>query len=333
MQQDTLMMANRLGDSRSRAYALAAEIYVATIAAPKPLHEFERLKKEVIEAASNTVDVYIQSWTRFVIGWEEFHRGRMNDARASAHKLMQVGRRLNDPRSVGLGLGLLTWICVASASYAEALEYSDQSLAAAVTPADRYSALAGRGTALVLLRRTEEGTKLLTEHRRDCVALGALQYLTSTDAALNFCKILRGNIMEGIRGIEDAILKQENDGYRAAADLYRLNLAEVYLQIIERNETPPLSLLLKNLPIILTVMVTGFSRICALTTRVSANPHFHPEGHHAGRTQMILGLLYKLKRKRAPALEHLTEARRILSQFGQTPMLTRIEVALTELGQ
>ena len=139
--------------------------------------------------------------------------------------------------------------------------------------------------------------------------------------------------MEGIRGIEDAILKQENDGYRAAADLYRLNLAEVYLQIIERNETPPLSLLLKNLPIILTVMVTGFSRICALTTRVSANPHFHPEGHHAGRTQMILGLLYKLKRKRAPALEHLTEARRILSQFGQTPMLTRIEVALTELGQ
>jgi hypothetical protein len=69
----------------------------------------------------------------------------MNDARASAHKLMQVGRRLNDPHSVGLGLGLLTWICVASASYAEALEYSDQSLAAAVTPADRYSALAGRG--------------------------------------------------------------------------------------------------------------------------------------------------------------------------------------------
>jgi hypothetical protein len=138
--------------------------------------------------------------------------------------------------------------------------------------------------------------------------------------------------MEGIRGIEDAILKQENDGYPAAADLYRLNLAEVYLQIMG-NETPPLSLLLKNLPIILTVMVTGFSRIFALTTRVSENPHFHPEGHHAGRTQMILGLLYKLKRKRAPALEHLTEARRILSKFGQTPMLTRIEVALTELGQ
>ena len=52
----------------------------------------------------------------------------------SAHELMQVGRLLNDPRSTGLGLGLLTWIALVSDSYAEALEYSEQSLAVAVTP-------------------------------------------------------------------------------------------------------------------------------------------------------------------------------------------------------
>ena len=48
---------------------------------------------------------------------------------------------------------------------------------------------------------------------------------------------------------------------------------------------------------------------------------------------MILGLLYKAKKKRAFAVQHLTEARRILSQFGQTPILTRVETALAELGQ
>ena len=47
---------------------------------------------------------------------------------------------------------------------------------------------------------------------------------------------------------------------------------------------------------------------------------------------MTLGLLYKIKKKRALALEHLTEARRILSQFGQTPMLARVDAALAELG-
>ena len=48
---------------------------------------------------------------------------------------------------------------------------------------------------------------------------------------------------------------------------------------------------------------------------------------------MILGLLYKAKKKRALAVQHLTEAKRILLQFGQTPILARVEGALVELGQ
>ena len=79
-------------------------------------------------------------------------------------------------------------------------------------------------------------------------------------------------------------------------------------------------------------MVTASSRIRALMTRVLENPHFDPEGHHVGRAQMILGLLYKAKKKRALAVQHLTEAKRIISQFGQTPMLARIDAALAELG-
>jgi hypothetical protein len=48
---------------------------------------------------------------------------------------------------------------------------------------------------------------------------------------------------------------------------------------------------------------------------------------------MILGLLYKAKKKRALAIQHLTEAKRRLSQFGPTPILARVETALAELGQ
>lgn len=66
--------------------------------------------------------------------------------------------------------------------------------------------------------------------------------------------------------------------------------------------------------------------------RVLKNPRFDPAGHHIGRAQMILGLLYKVKRKRALALEHLNEAKRIFSQFGQTPILARVDAALAELG-
>jgi hypothetical protein len=70
-----------------------------------------------------------------------------------------------------------------------------------------------------------------------------------------------------------------------------------------------------------------------LTTHVLENPNFDPAGHHVGHAKMLLGLLCKAKKKRALALEHLAEAKRILSQFGQTPILARVETALAELGQ
>jgi class 3 adenylate cyclase len=333
MQDETSPIANRLGDSRSRAYSLAGEIHVSTMIAPKPLAEFETLKKEAIKAASDTTDAYIQSWIRFVIGWQEFHRGRITHAREAADELMQVGRALEDPRSLGLGLALLTIIAMVFDSYAEALDYSEQGLAVALTPFDRNTARIGKGIALVLLRRTGEGAKILDEERRRCVADGDLYILTASDGIMGVCKVLQGSIGDGIRLLEEGILKREREGYRDTADWYRVFLCEVYLQIIGGKEKPSFLSVMKNLPILLKVMVTASSRIPMLTAHVLENPHFHPEGHFAGHAQMILGLLYKVKKKRILALQHLTEAKRILSAFGQSPMLARLDTALGELDQ
>ena len=130
-QRDISRIAERLSDSRSRAYSLNGEILVSTMLTPKPPYEYEVLKKEAIKAASDTADAYIQVWTKFAIGWEEIHRGRMNYARDTARELMEIGQAINDPRSTGAGLALLTWIALTSDSYSEALEYSEQSLTGA----------------------------------------------------------------------------------------------------------------------------------------------------------------------------------------------------------
>ena len=79
-------------------------------------------------------------------------------------------------------------------------------------------------------------------------------------------------------------------------------------------------------------MVTAPSRIRASMAQIRENPHFDPAANHIGRAQMNLGLLYKVKKNRPLAVQHLTEAKRILSQFGQTPILARVETALAELG-
>ena len=333
LQRETLPMGARLGGSKSKAYSLAGEIFVSTLVAPKSLNEFEALNKEAIKAASDTTDAYIQNVIRWNIGWGQIHRGRMTQAREQARELMRLGRLLNDPRSTGLGLGLLTWIAAASDAYADALEYSEQALAVAVTPLDRATAIAGKACALVLLRQIEEATPLVEEQRRLCLAHGLLYNLVSTDAMLGLCRVMQGNIGGGIKTIEDAILMRDKEGYRTAADWYRLYLCEVYLQVIDGSERLPLITLLLNLPVLLKAMIMASSHITALVSHVLQNPHFDPAGHFIGRAQMMLGLLYKTKRKRGLAAQHLTEAQQIFSQFGQTPILGRVETALSELDR
>jgi hypothetical protein len=257
----------------------------------------------------------------------------MNDARVWAHELIQVGQALNDPRYTGNGLWFLSYIALLSDSYAEALEYSEQSIAVALSPVDLTIATNNKACALVLLQQTEEGAALLEQCRRRFFADGFIYCMHGSDAIVGLCKIFQGNIRGGIRFIEEAILQGDKDGNRSGTDLFRLSLAEVYLQIIMGSERPPFQVLLKNLPILLQVMATATSRIRALVRQVLENPHLHPDGHHVGRAQMILGLLYKAKKNRTLAVQHLIEAKRIFSQFEQSPVLTRVETALAELGQ
>ena len=331
-QRETSPIAIRLGDSRSKAYALAGEMMTATVLAPKPLHEFEALKTRAIKDASDTTDTHLQIWIRWIVGWEEVSRGRIAEARDLARDLMHIGQRVRDPRSTGLGLWLLGSIAIVSDSYAEALEYSEQAFAVVITQYDRLAALAGRAIALVMLRRTEEAAPQLQKLRRCCLATGFHYPLIGSDPASGVCEVLQGNIGAGIRDIEAAIVRRKNEGYRAAADWYGGFLCEVYLEIIASNEKLPIPVLLKNLPIILRVWLTGSSRIRALTAQIMENPLFDRAGQHMGRAQMILGLLYKTKKKHALALQHLTEAKRIFSQFGASPILARVETALSELS-
>jgi hypothetical protein len=255
----------------------------------------------------------------------------MLEARDSAIQLIKIGEQLNDPRSFGSALTLLNFIAMISESYAEALDYSEQTLAVAITPNERHEALFHKSNVLILLRRTEEGAVMLEEFRRLCATIGNLLELGASDGTKGICSIFQGKIGEGIRLVEETILRQEKNGYRDLADWARIILADVYLQIIARNEKVPFLVLLKNLPILLKVSVTAPSRIRALMKSPLENQHFHPEGHHVGRANMILGLLYVIKKNQALAAQHLTEAKRILSQFGQSPILARVDTALAEL--
>ena len=324
-------MADRLGDDRSRAYSLAGEIQVSTVIAPKSIQEFETLSRSALDCASRTNDVYIRSYLHWIIAMDEIHRGRVTKARSIAEETSAIGRQLNDPRPVGVGLGVLGWVALTSEDYGNALTYAQECLRIALTPQDRMTASPIQGAALVLLRKIEAGEAIFSEARKELSALEWRWSLGGVEPIFGVLTILKGQISRGIRIIENAMAVAHQDGWSVGEDWARLLLCGVYLDIISPSQPTALAVVLRNLPVLLRIKFTGSSKILALVEHIRNNPQFDPNGHHIGRCETILGLLYKAKKKRALAVQHLTEAKRIEVQFGPTPMLARIDAALAEL--
>jgi class 3 adenylate cyclase len=324
-------MAARLSDARSAAYALTMAIHVSTLIAPKPVEVFEALCRDASAVVSNINDAYLHHFFRFAVGWDEFYRGRITRAHEAAEQLMAVGRQMNDPRSIGYAMALQAWIAMLSDDYVAALSFAETSISIAHTPYDRALAMTCKLGAAVLLRRPD-AFGMLRGWMKQCVDNDWHYYLTGPDGIWGIALVVHGDIGEGIRWMDQSILKREREGCYAAADWYRMNLSEIYLEIIAGIEKPPARVLARNMLTLAAVMLSAQKRISSLVERVRQNPQLDRNGHHIGRCDMILGLLYKAKKKRALAVRHLTEAKRIASQFGPTPMLAKIDAALAELA-
>jgi hypothetical protein len=255
----------------------------------------------------------------------------MAKAHEIAEELRELGTRMNDPRSLGLAMHNRSWAALFSDDYQTGLNFAETCLSIARSPYDQQSAETARTVALALLKHPDS-LRLLSDRMALCAANDWQQHLAGLDGVFGVALVINGRIGEGIRWLEQAILRREREGYRVCADWFRLFLCEVYLEIISGGDKPPAKVLVRNIATLARVLFTAEKRILSLVEQVRQNPHFDPNGHFVGRSEMILGLLFRIKKKRALAFQHLREAERIASQIGPTPMLTRIETALAELG-
>jgi class 3 adenylate cyclase len=330
-QEGVSTMASKLGDLRSKAYELVSGIHVSTIVVPYPTAIFDALSREVIMAASKVNDAYLQIMAHNFVGWEEFHRGRITKATEAAEELMAVGRRLNDRRSIGLAMQLQAWKALTSDDYEGALSFAEIGMREACAPFDREAAKSAYVAALVFLRRPEALQSLQT-FMEQCANNSWAYLFAGADGPYAVALAMRGEIGAAIRWLDEAISRREHEGQRTTADWYRMFLCEIYLEVISGKERPTAQVILRNARTLASIIFGVQSRVSSLVEHIRQNPQFDPNGHHIGRCEMILGLLYKTKKKRTLALRHLIEAKRIISQFGPTPMLARIEAALAELG-
>lgn len=143
---------------------------------------------------------------------------------------------------------------------------------------------------------------------------------------------LQGRITEGLQQLETAIQKRTDEGTEVAADWARLFLCELYLAILTGEGGASARVLFTNFRSILGVMFFGKKRLISMIDKIRQNPQFDDQGHYIARCDMIMGLLYKSKKQKFLALEHLTRAQVIVETAGPSPMLTRINDALADIA-
>jgi hypothetical protein len=243
---------------------------------------------------------------------------------------MAVGRQLSDPRSMGYAMALEAWIALTSDDYQRAVDLAEASINIARAPFERELAILGKNVASVLLRQPNS-LCALREFMARCTINGWHALGNGADTMWGAGLAVNGEVGKGIRWMKQAIKRRDTEGYHATADWGRMFLCEIYLEIISRKQKLPTAAFARELFTLISVIFTAQMRIVPLVERVRQNAQFDQNGHFFCRCEMILGELYKIKKKRSLAILHLTEAHRIALQFGRTPMLARIEGSLAEL--
>jgi class 3 adenylate cyclase len=330
-QEKLSAMAARLGDAPAIAYSQSMNMYSSVFLNPAPSEVFEAMASEALAAAAHVDDPYLQYIVRLAIGFDGIMRGRLSATLGAAEEILAIGRKLDDPRSISWGVFLKAFVASLTGDFVQSLEFSETGVAMAHTPSDVVINEYGVVAALVLLGRPEAQVKLdeFRSRRRDD---GSLFFVDVTEGLWGVALAMRGNLGAGISWIEASIARIEEAGMRAVSYQSRQTLCEIYLQIISGTGKPSLQFLLRNFGTLFRVAISVESRVTKLVGQVRQSAQLDPDGMAVGRCEMIVGLLYKAKKKRALALPHLIEAKRIVSQFGPTPMLARIEAALAELA-
>ncbi|WP_170520134.1 ATP-binding protein [Ruegeria atlantica] len=331
VQQELTDMAGRLNDPASKAYAMVNELSVSIYHAPIDNDRFEARKREVEAVLEQIDDAYIDNFYQATVGWNELTRGRVARAHAASDRMIALGKAKNDPRALGYGTAMKALIAMVTDDHELALEMAEKARKASKVEFELAIAEAARVGAMVPLEMPG-ATEVVQNHIKACNEKGWTLFTFGPAAMLGVAYALNGRITDGLRQIECAIQKRTDEGTQISADWARLFLCEMYLAILTGEGGGSLGVLFRNFRSIFWVMLFGKNRLIAMVEQVRKNPQFDQKGHYIARCDMIMGLLYKAKKNKAQAIEHLSRARVIVESAGRSPMLTRIDTALAEMA-
>lgn len=330
-QNELTSMAARLGDAHSLAYSLTSEMALSCFYGTLPVEVFAAKRGQAEAVLASLDDAYLHNYLLAYLGFDKVCRGQVVEANALADQMIAEGNLRNDSRSLGYGTAMKALIALCTDDHEIALQMSEKALSVSRAQWERAIALSSRNASripLAISGATEEVLLYLEESERNQWTMMA----SGVEAMLGVAIVMQGRIGEGVRHLQKVIARRMAEGNSSNACWARLYLCEVYIAVLSGEGGASISVLLRNSLPLLGIILFGPRRIVEMIDIVRREPHFDPEGHYIARAEMIVGLLYKTRKKKPAAIHHLTEALRIVKPAGSSALRTRIEAALSALG-
>jgi len=329
---NSLEMAERLGDDRSKAYGRCGYLITKAMLGELSLGEAESHGKLLALESERVGDPHLQIDAITVCAWDYFNRGMTDKGRASALELQNRGRRIRDPRALATSLWLLGWLDILDERYDEAFSHGDEGARLAITPFDRLISAEVKAIAQIFRGDVHEGAARLTEVRQQGIEKDYQYIKVGADGPLGVAKILLGDFKGGLSFLEQAVERNDHEGNGLGSSLTRVFLAEVLIEMMAAKKKPPLRVIVKNLSALVRVAFGGWSRALALLNTAHGNPMFSGVSLFRARIETDLGILYMMKKQHIQAKQYLGQARSIAEQLSSAALLAKIDAAMANLA-
>ncbi len=210
--------------------------------------------KRIMAIGQKHGDIWLASKAGLALALDHAGYGRPGECREVLSELMAMSRRSNDPRPRTMALYTYGVIDVYSGNYEEAIEYADEALRVCLSPIDIAAAELYRAIAAVMAGRAADNLPTVYEYLSRFEDRGFRIFHPLPRMVGGVGSVLLGKMAWGMKEIGAATAQSEAwdmKVYGAFGDLYA---GETYLQMMLGGEKPSLSVMLRNLPFLLSTL-------------------------------------------------------------------------------
>ncbi len=255
MLHKALELGQQQKDIECIGYASLGLMFVcANLQDESPEESLELYGSQVLEAASQLSDVYLESKYLLCMTIHTIYMSRFCDAAEFCLRMRKLGERASDPRTIAMSQWSLGLVNIFEEQYEEALKNAEASLKRSPDPLDKLMARTVNGAAHALKDDPVKGLSVLQEVRSEMFDAGYIAPLLGVDIPYGAAIALAGKMRAGVRWIKNSIERFAELGNKTQPALGRLVLGEIYLQMALGENKPPLGIVIRNLGFILTSM-------------------------------------------------------------------------------